>query len=117
MKTNSHGNVKGSFRKGITALALVGVTTLGVGAVGVAGAGAATTPHAAATTCQAELHSLRVQQAELEGKIDVLQRERNEAIAHGRYELARKLEQAILDLQARHAVVHARIVVLEHRCS
>jgi hypothetical protein len=105
------------FRKGMAGLALVGVTALGVGAAGVTAAGAATAaPRTTATTCEAQLHTLRLQQAELEGKIDVLQRERNLAIANGRYELAQQLERTILDLQARLATVHAKIVVLAHRC-
>jgi len=106
------------FRKAMAGLALVGATALGVGAVGVAGADAATkAPRpTTTTTCAAQLRALRLQQAELDGKIDVLQRERNVALAHHRDELAKKLEGSILDLQARRAVVHAKIVVLEQRC-
>ena len=114
MKTKTHG-----FRKGMAGLALVGVTALGVGVAGVASAGAApatASTSTTATTCQAQLRMLRAQWWDLQGKIDLLQRERNEAIAHGRYQLAAQLERAILDLQARQAAVHAKIVVLEQRC-
>jgi hypothetical protein len=116
----------GTIRKLVATLAMAGVATVGVG-VGVGGgvAGAATNPGASGTTatsspsakrCVATLARLERQKSELDGKIDVLQRQRNDALNHHRAKLAARLEVRIVKLQARKAAVQVRIDKVRARC-
>jgi uncharacterized membrane protein YhiD involved in acid resistance len=112
----------GTIRKLVAATAIAGVATLGVG-VGVAGAstGAAASVTTAASSpsvkhCVATLARLERQKSELEGKIDVLQRERNDALSHHRDRLAARLEVRIVKLQARKAALEAKIDAVRARC-
>ena len=45
------------------------------------------------------------------------QRERNAALEHHRFELARRLEAEIIELQARKAVVEAKIRYVKEHCN
>ena len=102
-------------------LVIAGVATLGVG--GVAAASTSTTSEASVSSqpttrhCIAELARLNSQKSELDGKIDVLQRERNAALSHHDDKLAARLEKDILRLQARKARVDVKIRVVKARCT
>jgi hypothetical protein len=106
-------------RKFMAGALLAGVATVGVGGVGVVSASAQTTDSSTSpstSTCVRELIGLRADWPVLQGRIDVLQRARNQALEQHRWEAAEKIERQILDLQAKQAAVAVHIHVLEQRC-
>src|SRR5438105_11293513 len=103
-------------RKLLAAGLIAGIATIGVGGVASAqdsGGGNGTTTPTNHRHCLVTLAKLEAQKAELEGKIDVLQRERNAALQHHDFRLAERLEKDILQLQARKAVVEVKIRVVK----
>jgi hypothetical protein len=107
------------FRKMLATGLLVGIATVGVGGVAAAqntGSGGGTTGPST-RRCVVTLVKLEREKAELEGKIDVLQRERNAALQHHDFALARRLEHDIVKLQARKAVVELKIRVVKAHCN
>ena len=107
------------FRKMLATGLLVGIASVGVGGVAAAqtGGGGGTTAPSDHRRCVVTLVKLEREKAELDGKIDVLQRERNAALQHHHFDLARRLEQEIVKLQARKAVVEAKIRYVKAHCS
>ena len=109
----------GTMRKFVAGTMIAGVSALGVGGLGVATASAeASAPTAApdSGTCARRLVSLRADWAALQGRIDVLQRARNVALDHHRWDAAASIERQIIELQAKQFAVHLQIQVLEARC-
>jgi hypothetical protein len=99
---------------------VAGVATLGVGGLAAAPVSAQTGDPTTSTDtkgCAAKLVVLHEQWASLQGRIDVLQRARNDALAHHRYEVAARIQVQIVDLQARQAKVAIEIWVLEQHCA
>ena len=107
------------FRKLLATGLLVGIATVGVGGVAVAqdnsGGGGTTAP--STRRCVVTLVKLEREKSELAGKIDVLQRERNAALQHHDFALARRLEKEIVKLQARKAVVEMKIRYVKAHCN
>ena len=105
-------------RKLLAAGLVAGIATFGVSGIAAAQDGSGTsTPTTHPRRCVVTLFKLQAQKHELEGKIDVLQRERNAALQHHDFKLAARLEKDIVTLQVRKAVVEQKIDYVQRHCT